>query len=283
MDAENSGIERLLAMAASDPDALGPALAALRDADLVVPVPPPALAGAALTWATVTVEGNTWLPAFTSADAFAGTGAAETTRPVAFRQLAAFWPDPRWALAIDPGLPSQLLLEAGTVARLARDEPGFDVERPVLQKVLTLDQVTAYVGGEDLAISGFAHRLDDAPLPDEPAALLAALGLPADDGAGVYLLRWAAVGAELYRVPYGGTDEAGAAAMQGWVVEAPPFRGTGFVAGPELVIREYKLDGVLPPHGSEIYHLPPEGPERRIAVFDADQRRWLMVRIGGEP
>ena len=62
------------------------------------------------------------------------------------------------------------------------------------------------------------------------------------------------------------------------MVEAPPFRGTGFVAGPELVIREYKVDGVLPPHGSEIFHLPPDGPERRIAVFDADQRRWLMVR-----
>ncbi|SHN03536.1 SseB family protein [Cryptosporangium aurantiacum] len=263
-------------------EALGAALAALRDADLVVPVPPPAAAGRApLSWATVTVDGRTWLPAFTSEDAFARSGAGEQTRTIAFLHLAAFWPDPRWHLAVNPGLPSRLLLEAGTVARLARDEPDVGVEQPVLQKVLTFDQVTAYLGGERLGISGFAHRLADAVLPDDPAALLTALGLGTElcdaDGA-IYLLRWGMVGATLYRVPYGGADEDGAAAMSGWVVEPPPFRGTGFVAGPDLVIREYKVDGVLPPHGSEIYHLPPGGPERRIAVFDADQRRWLMVR-----
>lgn len=265
--------EQLLTAAASDRAAVGAALTALRDADLVVPVPPvPTLA-----WATATVDGRTWLPAFTSVAAFARSGATESTRPVAFRQLAAFWPDPHWGLAVDPGLPSQLLLDAGAVARLAAS--GLS-PRGVLQMVLTLDQVTAYLGGESLDISGFAHRLDDAVLPDTPGELLAALGLPAVEDT-VHLLRWAMVGDELYRVPYGGVDEAGAAAMSGWVVEPPPFRGTGFVAGPELVVREYKVDGLVPPHGSEIYHLPADGPERRIAVFDADHGRWLMVRRGG--
>ncbi|GAA3386909.1 SseB family protein [Cryptosporangium minutisporangium] len=278
----SSELEDLLAAAAADPDALGPALAALRDADLVVPVPPPTADGAApLAWATATVDGRTWLPAFTSVDAFGRSGAGESSRPIGFLQLAAFWPDPHWHLAVNPGLESRLLLEAGTVARLAREDPDVDAERPVLQKVLTFDQVTGYLAGEYSAISGFAHRLADASLPDDPAALLAALGLGTDvcdaDGA-IYLLRWALVGSALYRVPYGGADEAGAAAMFGWVVEPPPFRGTGFVPGPELVIREYKVDGVLPPHGSEIYRLPPGGPEQRIAVFDADQRRWLLVR-----
>ncbi|MFG1920447.1 SseB family protein [Cryptosporangium sp. NPDC048952] len=243
---------------------LNDALAALRDADLVVPVPPVD----PLTWATVSVSGRTWLPAFTSASLV-----PEPTRPIAFRQLAAFWPDPRWGLAVDPGLPTQLLLEAATVVRLAREPVGSGL----LQKVVSFEQVTAYLAGEELDLSGFAHQADDADLPETPGALLDALGLPAADG-GVYLLRWFSVYPELYRIPYGGTDEAGAHEMAGWVVEPPPFRGTGFVPGPALVIREYKVDGLLPPHGSEIYHLPEDGPERRIAVFDADQRRWLMVR-----
>ncbi|EXG79256.1 SseB family protein [Cryptosporangium arvum] len=244
-------------------DELSAALAALRDADLVVPVPPVE----PLTWATVSVSGQTWLPAFSSAALV-----SEPSRPIAFRQLAAFWPDPGWGLAVDPGLPSQLLLEAGTVARLAREPIGGGL----LQMVVTFDQVTAYLGGEALDISGFAHAVDDASLPGSPGPLLEALGLPASDD--VYLLRWFSVGPALYRIPYGWTDEAGAAAMSGWVVEPPPFRGTGFVAGPALVIREYKVDGLMPPHGSEIFHLPVDGPERRIAVFDADHRRWLMVR-----
>lgn len=265
--------EQLLTAAASDPDAVSAALAALRDADLVVPVPPVT----PLAWATVTVSGQTWLPAFTSVEAVSRSGAAEATRPIAFRQLAAFWPDPRWGLAVDPGLPSQFLLDAGAVVRLARDS----AESGVLQKVVSLDQVTAYLGGESLDISGFAHRMDDADLPESPGALLEALGLPVslcDEDGGLYLLRWFAMGSSLYRIPYGGVDEAAAEALSGWVVEPPPFRGTGFVAGPALVIREYKMDGVLPPHGSEIYHLPVDGPEQRIAVFDADHRRWLMVR-----
>lgn len=285
-------LEELLAAAASGPDGLRSALLAVREADLVLPVSPPAAAGRApLSWATATVEGRSWLLAFTSVDAFerAGRVPGDAHRPIGFLPLAAFWPDAQWNLAVNPGLPSQLLLEAGTVIRLARTEPlvggcSADSEKPVLQKVLSLDQFTRYLGGEHHAISGFAHRADDAPPPDDPSSFLAALGLGTehcDQDGGIYLLRWAMVGAALYRVPYGGGTEDAARAMDGWVVEPPPFRGTGFVAGPELVIREYKLDGVLPPHGSEIYYLPPGGPERRIGLFDADHRRWLMVRIGG--
>ncbi|TQS43806.1 SseB family protein [Cryptosporangium phraense] len=249
------------------------ALEALRDSDLVVPVSAAAVEGREpLSWATTTVDGRTWLLAFTSEETFAQVGSAPgaVPRPVAFLQLGAFWPDPEWYLAVDPGLSTQLLLEAATVVRLARDEPADAGEMPVLQQVISLDLVTRYLGGEHFAISGYAHRLDDAPLPDDSASLLRALGLPVDVDE-VYLLRWAMVGPELYRVPYG-------TAFGGWAREAPPFRGTGFVAGPEFVIREYKVDGVAPPHGSEIFHLPAGGPERRIALFDADQRRWLMVR-----
>lgn len=91
------------------------------------------------------------------------------------------------------------------------------------------------------------------------------------------MLRWPAVGAELYRSPYGGVDEAGRAAVAGWVVEEPPFVGTGFAPNADQVIREYKVHGILLPHAAEIWELDFDGAEHRRAVYDADREAWVLV------
>ncbi|MGP4101343.1 hypothetical protein [Nonomuraea sp. KM90] len=85
------------------------------------------------------------------------------------------------------------------------------------------------------------------------------------------------MGLDLYRTPYGGTDEEGRAAVAGWVVEEPPFVGMGLVPSVDNVIREYKVYGVGLPHGSEIWELTVEGTEHRKAIYHGDLRRWLLI------
>ncbi|HEV2088090.1 MAG TPA: hypothetical protein VGR21_07245, partial [Cryptosporangiaceae bacterium] len=94
----------------------------------------------------------------------------------------------------------------------------------------------------------------------------------------VHLLRWRAVGHALYRTPFGGTDEETMQAMGGWVIEEPPFVGTGLAPNPDQIIREYKVDGVGLPHGAEVWELDDDGHERRRAVLNGDRGRWLIVK-----
>ena len=71
-------------------------------------------------------------------------------------------------------------------------------------------------------------------------------------------------------------------AMEGWVVERPPFRGNGFAPGESsTVIAEFKVDSARLPHGARLLRLGADGVEEIIAVLDADGPRWL--RVGDYP
>ena len=70
------------------------------------------------------------------------------------------------------------------------------------------------------------------------------------------MLRWPAYRPSLYRIPYGGQNEAAMRAMEGWVIERAPFRGNGFAPGESSdVVAEFKVDSARLPHGAQLWRL----------------------------
>ncbi|MFE3451283.1 SseB family protein [Nonomuraea sp. NPDC059194] len=263
-------------------------LSMLKDADFALPMSRAAFEGSEpITWPTFRDEERTWLAAYTSAEAMGAIlgGHTEYFRITSMVELAAGWPDPRWGLAVNPGLPANFYLESGTVARLAVPTlvqdltlaPGSGV--PVMQKLLRLPDVHDLLVGDDSRVSGYCHHALDVSHIATPAVLAAALGQPdfvTPEGA-LNMLRWRPVGLDLYRTPYGGLDEERRDAVAGWVVEEPPFVGLGLVPNVDQVIREYKVYGVGLTHGAEIWELTHDGRQYRRAIYQGDLRQWLLV------
>jgi len=128
------------------------------------------------------------------------------------------------------------------------------------------------------------HRATEVEHLRTPAELFGALGLMFDgsphqaDAKEAYVLRWPAFRPSLYRIPYGGQSEQALRAMDGWVIERPPFRGNGFAPGESRdVIAEFKVDSVRLPHGAQLWRMDADGTERCIAIFDADSPTWRKV------
>ncbi|MFC4010199.1 SseB family protein [Nonomuraea purpurea] len=278
--------ERLCAARADGQESWG--LSLLRHADLSLPITAAAAAGTeAPAWATAGDSERTWLLAFTSVEAMrlSTGGVATHCRIASLVELAAGWPDPRWGLAINPGLATAFMLESGTVARLAVPTLTVDLVLdpesgvPAVQKLLSPTAVSDLLTGGEPRVSGYCHHALDVSHIATPAVLAAALGQPdmiAESGS-LNILRWRPVGLDLYRTPYGGVDEESRAAVAGWVIEEPPFVGLGLVPNVDHVIREYKVYGVSLPHGAEIWELTIEGAEHRRAIYHGDLRRWLLV------
>ncbi|MFI7469624.1 SseB family protein [Nonomuraea sp. NPDC049646] len=263
-------------------------LALLRYADFACPVSQAAARGEEpVTWPTFPGADRVWVAVYTSAEAMreATDGGVRHFRILSLVELAAAWPDPRWGLAVNPGLEPSFLLEPGTVARLAVPTLEQDLAAepdsglPIMQKLLEVAQLQELLESERPRISGYCHHALDVAHIATPSVLADAL-LQEDaltaEGA-VNLLRWPAIGVELYRTPYGGVDERGRTAVAGWVIEEPPFVGMGLLPNAAETIREYKVDGVGLPHGAEIVELGFDGQERVQARYDADHGRWLMV------
>lgn len=267
-------------------------LVLLRGAEYALPITAAAAAGdEPPAWTTVRDGELTWLLAYTSVEAMqaATQDRFRHCRVSTLVELAAGWPDQRWGLAVNAGLSVHLELESGTVARLA--VPGLaenkvaypDALPPVMQKLLTPRDIADYLTGPKLRVSGYVHQLLDVAHIATPSVLVEALGesdrqheLITNEGS-VNMLRWTAIGSQLYRTPYGGTDEETMAAVSGWVIEEPPFVGLGLARNVDQVIREYKVDGVALPYGTEIWELGADGQEHRRAILDADQGMWLLV------
>ncbi|MDA0637959.1 SseB family protein [Nonomuraea sp. MCN248] len=261
---------------------IGLCLSLLRAADLALPVEehgPPA-------WATLPAGGRTWVLAYTSEAALqaATNGAVRHHRISSMVELAAGYPDPRWGLAINAGLEPEFLLEPGTVARVAvptlqQDHlmtPGV----PLVQKLLHPSEIQALLDDGRPRVSGYCHHALDVSHIATPALLAEAL-LRDDvltDLDAVNILRWPAIGFELYPTPYGGETEEAMLAVAGSVIEEAPFVGMGLVPHVDHTIREYKIDSVLLPYGAEIVELGADGVFRRRAVYDGDLETWLLLR-----
>ncbi|MGV9380201.1 SseB family protein [Nonomuraea sp. NPDC003707] len=278
--------ERLWAAHQDGQDAL--CLSLLRDADLALPITAAAADGTeAPAWATAADAERTWLLAYTSVEAMrlATGGVATHCRVLSLVELAAGWPDPRWGLAINPGLTAAFMLESGTVARLAVPtlaadlvlDPGSGV--PAVQKLLSPAAIHDLLTGGEPRVSGYCHHALDVSHIATPVVLADALGQPdlLTENGSLNILRWRPVDLAGYRTPYGGTDEERRAAVAGWVVEEPPFVGMGLVPNVDQVIREYKVYGVGLPHGAEIWELTSGGTEHRRAIYHGDLGRWLLI------
>ncbi|WFE45374.1 SseB family protein [Verrucosispora sp. WMMD1129] len=267
-------------------------------------------------WPAVQLDGQTFVVAYTSPQRLADhTDPAAETVQVRFVQLIRRWPDPSWSFAVNPGTPvgaklpgEQIVGLANWAAELglgddAEGEPEPTVEAPapassprqaapsgdlarpiVMQKAIAPSQLGYYLERGYDRVSGFVHRASELAHLTTPTALYQALGLNhpespfAADAEQIYVLRWPAYRPSLYRIPYGGQNEAAMRAMEGWVIERPPFRGNGFAPGSgSEVLAEFKVDSVRLPHGAQLVCIDASGAERLIAVLDADTLSWQEV------
>jgi hypothetical protein len=267
-------------------------------------------------WRTEMIDGDRYVVVFTSTERLAEHRTEPVAAiSVKFVQLIRAWPASTWSFAVNPGTPvgatlpgAQILALASWAAevglgadsgdedepvRAAPEESSERVHRPapedstrptVMQKVVQPGQVGYYLDrGYDRA-SGFVHRAAEVAHLRTPAKLVAALGLRypgspfAADLGEVYVLRWPAYRPSLYRIPYGGQSEAAMRAMEGWVIERPPFRGNGFAPGDSSeVVAEFKVDSARLPHGAQLWRISADGNESLVAMLDADRPVWRRV------
>ncbi|WP_433536646.1 SseB family protein [Micromonospora sp. CA-249363] len=267
-------------------------------------------------WRTARLDGETYVVVYTSPERLADhvEGAVDTVR-VKFAQLIRRWPDEDWSFAVNPGTPvgaklpgDQIValanwaaevglgddLEVDPVEPAAEAEPAtrpryapaaVDPARPtVMQKAIAPSQLAYYLERGYDRVSGFVHRAGELAHLTTPAELHDALGLnypgsPFErDAEEIYVLRWPAHRPSLYRIPYGGQNEAAMRAMEGWVIERPPFRGNGFAPGESSdVVAEFKVDSARLPHGAKLWRIGDDGTERVVAVLDTDAVTWRRV------
>ena len=266
---------------------------------------------AGFVFRTEEIEGERFLVVFTSRDRL-GEHFAEPTRTVGVRffELIRNWPDPAWSFAVNPESPVGAKYPGPQVIALASwatdaglgvdpaevdDRPIEAVPAPrkvsdaaqhatVMQKTVPAEQVDYYLERGYDRVAGFVHRANEVEHLRTPAELFAGLGLVNDgsphqaDAKEAYVLRWPAYRPSLYRIPYGGQSEQALRAMDGWVIERPPFRGNGFAPGEGRdVIAEFKVDSVRLPHGAQLWRMDADGTERMVAIFDCDTPIWRRV------
>ncbi|MEW2142056.1 SseB family protein [Micromonospora vinacea] len=267
-------------------------------------------------WRTGQLDGETYVVVYTSAERLADhvEGDVDTVR-VKFAQLIRRWPDEDWSFAVNPGTPvgaklpgEQIValanwaaevglgddLEVDQVEAPAVAEPAarpryapaaVDPTRPtVMQKAVAPSQLAYYLDRGYDRVSGFVHRAGELSHLTTPAQLHEALGLSypgspfAPDAEEIYVLRWPAHRPSLYRIPYGGQNEPAMRAMEGWVIERPPFRGNGFAPGESSdVVAEFKVDSARLPHGARLWRIGADGTERVVAELDTDSVTWRRV------
>jgi hypothetical protein len=266
------------------------------------------------TWRTEEIDNVPYLSVFTSRERLVDhVGADVEAAWVKFAKLIRIWPDEALSFAVNPGTPVGATLPGSQIVALAswatevglhdehadaapeeeaaaayRSDAPPPPERPVpMQKTIPTTQLAYYLERGYDRVSGFVHRANEVAYLRTPERLYTGLGLnysgspfkPDDDE--VYALRWTAYRGNLYRIPYGGPNEAAMRAMRGWVIERNPFRGNGFAPSEGRdVIAEFKVDSVRVPHGAELWRIDRDGHEQLIALFDADGPQWQRV---GEP
>ncbi|MBQ1072605.1 SseB family protein [Micromonospora sp. C31] len=266
-------------------------------------------------WRTEQLDGETFVVVHTSPERLADhTDAAVETIEVRFVQLIRRWPDESWSFAVNPGTPVGAKLPGEQIVGLASwaaevglgDDIGTEAEPPaaeepvsrpryappapdparpiVMQKAVAPSQLAYYLERGYDRVSGFVHRAGELAHLTTPAQLHDALGLGypespfVRDAEEIYVLRWPAHRPSLYRIPYGGQNEPAMRAMEGWVIERPPFRGNGFAPGESSdVVAEFKVDSARLPHGAQLWRIGADGTERVVAILDTDALRWRQV------
>ncbi|MFG1605553.1 SseB family protein [Actinoplanes sp. NPDC049265] len=307
-----NAVERDL-LAAADEHSTDSFLSTLLLATVLVPVADNSRPGSTpgesgFVFRTEEMDGGTFLVVFTSRDRIAEHHDHPVrTAPTKFLELIRNWPDPNWSFAVNPGSPVGAKYPGSQIIALASwaDEAGLGVEpeeraekaapvpqrasdaaqhATVMQKTVPPSQVDFFMDRGYDRVAGFVHRANEVEHLRTPGELFAALGLVyegspfAPDAKEAFVLRWPAYRPSLYRIPYGGQSEQALRAMDGWVIERPPFRGNGFAPGEGRdVVAEFKVDSVRLPHGAQLWRMDADGTEKMVAIFDADAPQWRKV------
>ncbi|MFG2047609.1 SseB family protein [Micromonospora sp. NPDC048935] len=271
---------------------------------------------AGFVWRTAQLDDETYVVVYTSPERLADHVEGDvSTVGVKFAQLIRRWPDEDWSFAVNPGTPVGAKLPGEQIVALANwaaevglgddlevdpeeapavAEPtarpryapaAVDPTRPtVMQKAVAPSQLAYYLDRGYDRVSGFVHRAGELAHLTTPAQVHDALGLSypgspfARDAEEIYVLRWPAHRPSLYRIPYGGQNEPAMRAMEGWVIERPPFRGNGFAPGESSdVVAEFKVDSARLPHGTQLWRIGADGTERVVAELDTDTVVWRRV------
>ncbi|WP_091458859.1 SseB family protein [Micromonospora inyonensis] len=267
-------------------------------------------------WRTEQLDGEPYVVVYTSPERLADhVDTPVETVLVKFVQLIRRWPDEQWSFAVNPGTPVGAKLPGEQIVALANwaaevglgddvepepvtappaEEPASparyattpeDPNRPpMMQKAVAPSQLAYYLDRGYDRVSGFVHRAGEVAHLNTPAKLHAALGLAypdspfSPDAEEIYVLRWPAYRPSLYRIPYGGQNESAMRAMEGWVIERPPFRGNGFAPGESSdVVAEFKVDSARLPHGAQLWRIGADGSERVVATLDTDALLWRQA------
>jgi hypothetical protein len=160
----------------------------------------------------------------------------------------------------------------------ATDEP---IAPAVMQKVVPHPLVVHYLDGGYDRVAGYVHQARDVADLNTPERLVRGLGLTYEgspfsvDDEAIHVIRWPVLKAALFKTPFGGIDEASMrSARDGWVIERPPFLGTGYAPGDGPPIPEFKIVSQRLPHGAQLFRIERSGEAAQVASFDADGRRW---------
>jgi hypothetical protein len=187
--------------------------------------------------------------------------------------------------AAPSGLDMPSVLVGADTAREAGDPRAADPPPgpwAIMQKVVPHEQVAWYLEQSYDRVAGFVHRVQDVVDLNTPKLLCESLGLLREgssfgtDDIQVHVIRWPAYRSGLYPIPFGGRSDEALRTWgdSGWVVEPAPFGGDGFAPGSAGSIREYKVDSMRLPHGSEMYLIGADASERFVARYDADRLTW---------
>jgi hypothetical protein len=180
--------------------------------------------------------------------------------------------------------PAEVPVEVTRPAPGLDGDAGADLPPAIMQKVVPHPLVVHYLEGGYDRVAGYVHRAQDVADLTTPGLLVHGLGLTYEgspyspDDAAIHIIRWPAYKPELFKTPFGGVDEASMRSVpDGWVIERPPFLGTGFAPGDGPPIPEFKIASQRLPHSAEMYRVAHTGEVTRVAVFDADLGRWLAT------
>ncbi|MBO0832193.1 MAG: hypothetical protein J2P29_09505 [Actinobacteria bacterium] len=149
-------------------------------------------------------------------------------------------------------------------------QPGTRMQKPIPP-----DLVEPYLTGGRSVISGFVFRVADSNADSVPEFRRvfgidyegSGFSLQADE---IYLLRWQAVCAKQYLVPY--SAERGG----DWVLP-PPFTGTGYVAAGDRRVPEFFADPMPVPIGAEIHRV---GADKTEFIARYNGQLWMPSAEG---
>jgi hypothetical protein len=251
----------------------------LASADLVLPATASAVEDPdRAEFPTITIGGDTYITVFTSPGALARAGDRHPGlyRRVSFAQLASGWPDPAWRLAINWGLPSEVLLDSSVIGRL---HTGQDVSPPAEPEVPnpygTVDPnalagPNPVAGGSVPAVNGSGPVADDDPYDDSHTAI--------DPYTAADLRAALEAGSPEPQRPQ--PEPAAAAPLSAPTEPAaePPAPRRAPAHGKRLAVVPMR-----PPHGTRLWRSTGEGDRTPLAIFDAVGGVWAPVRADAVP